>query len=105
MAFRRQRQCRWPASGDFAIASDAIHYREQRPQRRQLVGPSALAVPAVAERTTWFVRVSRDLVILMKTRLIEPVLEAGSYCWLIDMGGRLVGVHSKAGGACGSTTT
>lgn len=33
----------------------------------------------------------------MKARLIEPMLQEGSYCWLIDLGGRLVGVHAEAG--------
>ena len=33
----------------------------------------------------------------MKARLIEPMLEEGSYCWLIDLGGRLVGVHAQTG--------
>lgn len=33
----------------------------------------------------------------MKVKLIEPVNETGSYCWLIDLEGRLVGVQSDTG--------
>jgi hypothetical protein len=34
---------------------------------------------------------------MMKARLIEPVLEQDAYRWLIDLGGRLIGVHAQAG--------
>lgn len=33
----------------------------------------------------------------MKVCLIEPVLEDGSYFWLIELGGLLVGVHPRDG--------
>lgn len=33
----------------------------------------------------------------MKIRLLEPATEEGSYCWLINLGGCLVGVHVQAG--------
>ncbi|WLE58853.1 hypothetical protein GIY62_17360 [Burkholderia plantarii] len=33
----------------------------------------------------------------MKARLIEPMLEDGQYCWLIELGERLVGVHAQTG--------
>ncbi len=33
----------------------------------------------------------------MKIYFLEPAVEEGSYCWLLDVGGRFVGVHSQAG--------
>lgn len=33
----------------------------------------------------------------MKVRLIEPVLEEGSCCWLLELAGLLVGVNYKTG--------
>jgi len=33
----------------------------------------------------------------MRVNFIEPALKEGHYCWLIDLGGRLVGVHAQTG--------
>ena len=33
----------------------------------------------------------------MNVRLIEPAIEEGSYCWLVELGTRRVGVDAQAG--------
>lgn len=33
----------------------------------------------------------------MNLRLIEPAVEEGSYCWLVELGPRRVGVHAQSG--------
>lgn len=33
----------------------------------------------------------------MELKLLDPVVEEGPYCWLISLGGSVIGVHAEAG--------